>query len=201
MATQTTNLNLVKPDYTDAADIAVINTNMDTIDSNVHGNAVDIAGIATIITGTTNNSGHSVSSGEYFIANGAKYKATATIGTGVTWADKSSSVSDHDLINALNSKITNKLKFVQGVAKIVNAVTTTAGQVANVEFNVSSLINPSKVVYILSASVGLNPAGVFISVAQGYNGNTGIWNAYMLFQNDQTIAANTDVGISLLAVD
>ena len=33
MATQTTNLGLVKPDYTDAADIAVINTNMDTIDA------------------------------------------------------------------------------------------------------------------------------------------------------------------------
>lgn len=111
MATQTTNLNLVKPDYTDAADIAVINTNMDTIDSNVHGNAVDIAGIATIITGTTNNSGHSVSSGEYFIANGAKYKATATIGTGVTWADKSSSISDHDLINSLNSNLMTITKW------------------------------------------------------------------------------------------
>ena len=35
MATQTTNLHLTKPDYTDAADIAVINTNMDTLDAKV----------------------------------------------------------------------------------------------------------------------------------------------------------------------
>jgi len=35
MATYTTNLNLTKPDYTDAADVAVINTNMDTIDTAV----------------------------------------------------------------------------------------------------------------------------------------------------------------------
>ena len=74
-----------------------------------------IAGIATVITGTTNNSGHSISSGEYFIANGAKYKASATIGTGVTWADKATSVSDHDLINALNSKITNLNNTVDAV--------------------------------------------------------------------------------------
>jgi len=102
---------------------------------------------------------------------------------------------------SLNSKITNKLKLVEGVVKIVNAVTTTAGQIANIKFDVSSLIDPSKVAYILSVSAGINPSGVFMSVAQGYNGNTRIWNAYMLFYNDQTIAANTDVWVKLLAVD
>ena len=64
-----------------------------------------IANIATVISGTTNNSGHAISAGEYFIANGAKYKASATIDTSATWSDKSTSVSDHDLINALNSNI------------------------------------------------------------------------------------------------
>ena len=72
-------------------------------------NAQDIANIATVVTGTTNNCGHSISSGEYFIANGAKYKASATIGTGVTWSDKATSVSDHDLINALNGNINNTI--------------------------------------------------------------------------------------------
>ena len=68
-------------------------------------NSDAIANIATVISGTTNNSGHAISAGEYFIANGAKYKASATIDTSATWSDKSTSVSDHDLINALNSKI------------------------------------------------------------------------------------------------
>ena len=37
MSTQTTNLQLTKPAYGEAADIAVINTNMDTIDTAVAG--------------------------------------------------------------------------------------------------------------------------------------------------------------------
>jgi hypothetical protein len=64
--------------------------------------------IATVITGTTNNSGHAISANEYFIADGAKYKASQTIDTGATWAGKCTSVSDHDLINALNSKLTSQ---------------------------------------------------------------------------------------------
>ena len=37
MASSTTNYNLSKPDYTDAADIAVINSNMDKIDTALSG--------------------------------------------------------------------------------------------------------------------------------------------------------------------
>lgn len=37
MATRTSYLNLIKPDYTDAADIADINSNMDTLDTTIQG--------------------------------------------------------------------------------------------------------------------------------------------------------------------
>lgn len=37
MATRTSYLNLIKPDYTDAADIADINANMDTLDTTIQG--------------------------------------------------------------------------------------------------------------------------------------------------------------------
>ena len=43
MATTTTNLNLVKPDYDDTADIDVLNTNMDTIDTEVAKRSVGAA--------------------------------------------------------------------------------------------------------------------------------------------------------------
>ena len=97
-----------------------------------HNDSVDahddaIANIATVISGTTNNSGHAISAGEYFIANGAKYKASATIDTGATWSDKSTSVSDHDLINALNSKITDIGNITTGT---LQTVTTAATQYA-----------------------------------------------------------------------
>ena len=61
--------------------------------------------ICQTITGATNNTGHTINSGEYFIANGGKYQATASIPNGQTWSDKSTAVSDNDIINALNSKM------------------------------------------------------------------------------------------------
>lgn len=99
MATQTTNLHLAKPDYSDAADIAVINGNMDTID------AVSGSVIQTIV-GSTNTTGHTINSGEYFVANGSKYKATASIPNGSAWSGSATAVSDHDLINSLNNNTT-----------------------------------------------------------------------------------------------
>lgn len=58
------------------------------------------------ITGTRNNSGHTINSGEYFIANGGKYKATASIPNGEPWASSAEPVTDNDLIGALNGKLT-----------------------------------------------------------------------------------------------
>lgn len=107
MATNTTNFSLVKPAYADTADIADINGNMDIIDTVMKNNKDATLGIASIITGDTNNSGHAISAGEYFIANGTKYKATATIPSGGTWSNSKTSVSDHDLINALSGNIAN----------------------------------------------------------------------------------------------
>ena len=50
MSTTTTNYNLVKPEYTDDADIADINGNMDTIDSQMKTNADNISTNASAIS-------------------------------------------------------------------------------------------------------------------------------------------------------
>lgn len=99
MATTTTSLKLSKPAYSDTADISVINTNMDTIDTAV-------SKILPVISGTTNNSGYAISAGEYFEANGSLYKASASIPTGNAWSSSATAQSDHGAINALNSKLT-----------------------------------------------------------------------------------------------
>ena len=109
-----------------------------------------IAGIATVITGTTNNSGHSISSGEYFIANGAKYKASATIGTGVTWADKATSVSDHDLINALNGKFTTlnvKRLYIDDVTFTYNSYYLWSSNLPNTKHRVVCVFQQDLVVH------------------------------------------------------
>lgn len=49
MATNTSNYKLTKPDYTDAPDIAVINANMDTIDTQMKTNATAAANVQTAV--------------------------------------------------------------------------------------------------------------------------------------------------------
>jgi hypothetical protein len=71
----------------------------------------DIDAICQTVTGANNNTGHTINSGEYFIANGAKYKANAAIPNGEPWASSADQVSDNDLINALNSNITTEAAF------------------------------------------------------------------------------------------
>lgn len=53
MATRTTYLNLIKPDYSDAADIADINANMDTLDDKIKG--IDSAAIDDTLVPTSDN--------------------------------------------------------------------------------------------------------------------------------------------------
>ena len=94
----------ISPQVLTSGQKAVARSNIGAADASATSEAIQQ--IATVITGTKNNSGHAISADEYFIADGAKYKASQTIDTGATWAGKCTSVSDHDLINALNSKIT-----------------------------------------------------------------------------------------------
>lgn len=100
MATQTDHMKLTKPAYTDSADIAVINSNMDAIDTAT-------SKILPVISGTTNNSGYTIASGEYFEANGKLYKANASIPTNQAWSSSATEQSDNGAINALNAKITD----------------------------------------------------------------------------------------------
>jgi len=116
MATNTTNYNLIKPAYEDIADIADINDNMDTIDGALTDGINATKGIASVITGTTNNSGRTIASGEYFIANGVMYKATASIPSGGVWNNSKEAVSD-DLINTLNN---NKVPKVADSVNNIN---------------------------------------------------------------------------------
>lgn len=58
MATRTTYLNLIKPDYSDAVDIADINANMDTLDDKIKGidsAAIDDTLVPTSDSGTIRN--------------------------------------------------------------------------------------------------------------------------------------------------
>ena len=69
MATQTTNFNLTKPAYTETADIAVINSNMDTIDTVLANEAEQYDATDAYYVG------------DYCIYNGVTYRCTVDIET------------------------------------------------------------------------------------------------------------------------
>lgn len=98
MATQTDHMKLTKPALNESADITVINTNMDTIDQVT-------SKILPVITGSLNNSGYPIASGEYFEADGNMYKATQAIPTGQAWSSSATQMSSNGIINALNGDI------------------------------------------------------------------------------------------------
>jgi hypothetical protein len=93
------------------------------------------------------------------------------------------------------------LKYGESTAKLVNAVTVpSAGAVVEVQLTNSMPIPLSRVKYILSCRFGVNPAGVIMTVAQGYNGDTGIFSVYLKSDNAQTVNAGTDVIIYFIYV-
>lgn len=119
MATTTSSLKLTKPDYSDSADIAVLNTNADTIDTAV-------SKIIPVISGTTNNSGYTIASGDYFEANGNLYKATASIATNSAWSSSATQLSSaHGVVNEIDRAY--DLGTVGTLASLESAIDTLGG--------------------------------------------------------------------------
>lgn len=100
MATTTTNLGLTKPDYTDAADIAVINTNMDTVDTAITATKSDLG-----IVEDGNTATHSITAGQYVIWKGNLYTASSAIAIGTTLSTSNLTAVSNGGLNSLNDQI------------------------------------------------------------------------------------------------
>lgn len=118
MATTTTNLGLTKPAYSDTADIADINGNMDIIDQAIAGTDNAIAIMAN------NNTHTAITSGQYVYVRGhgtladGLYQATANIAQNGTLSASNMTAIPGGGLNALNVKFPN--------IKIESEVTATA---------------------------------------------------------------------------
>lgn len=137
MATSTSNLGLQKPDYSDAADIAVLNGNSDKIDSSV--NATDGA-IAIVSNGNTHPA---IPSGNYVYIRGhgslseGLYKNSTSGTIGVNAPLSSSNVSAissggmnemKSITDTLNSNLSNNV--FQEIAPTGTRCTVVSGGVA-----------------------------------------------------------------------
>lgn len=152
MATNTTNLGLIKPAGTDKVRIAQINQNMDIIDEKIGqvGNTSLQAQVAALGSGlaiVSNGNTHvAITSGQYvYIRNHSSlseglYKATAAIAANVALTTsnvtKSSNGSANDLKSAIDSLNSQKVAYAVGndtIANIQSALVTLAGSMADGE--------------------------------------------------------------------
>ena len=169
MATQTTNYHLVKPAYSDTADIADINGNMDIIDGQMKTNADDVssnsdaiakneAGLAIIVTGDSctqavpaggyayiKNNTHGLAEGLY------KNKSSISFPTSGGTANSTvfEAVSD-GIANALNSKLTGKANSIE--LDIINTGTSKERIIAMVS-TMYSTVGTSYGKYVFSCPI------------------------------------------------
>ena len=130
MATNTTNFNLIKPAYTDTADIADINGNMDKVDVSLNGLADAIAIVAN------NNTHAAIMTGQYVYVHGhgslaeGLYTAKSNIAANATLSTSNLQADGSGGLNALNSKITNIGSYNSTSETSVSVATETATKIA-----------------------------------------------------------------------
>ena len=119
----------------------------------------NVGKILPVITGTTNNSGYTINTGDYFEANGSLYKANASIPINGAWSSSATaqtSTAVNDLKNTLSPSA------YTAPTNLGSGVTVTAGGyvqigkivVVNCRFNVSS--STTGIFYIATFPTPLN---------------------------------------------
>lgn len=116
MATRTSYLNLIKPDYTDAADIADINANMDTLDNTIQG--LDETGSKSLAAHNNATDAHSA--------------MQATVD------DTLVPTADLNTIHNLLSNLGNRIKAATGASGWKGDPATTLASLATLVSNLSS---------------------------------------------------------------
>nr|DAM83069.1 MAG TPA: putative tail fiber protein [Caudoviricetes sp.] len=116
MATRTSYLNLIKPDYTDAADIADINANMDTLDNTIQG--LDETGSKSLTAHNNATDAHSAMQ--------------------TTISDTLAPTADLNTICNLLSNLGNRIKAATGADGWKRDPATTLASLATLVSNLSS---------------------------------------------------------------
>ena len=141
MASNTSHYNLVKPAYDESADIAVINSNMDSVDTQMYKNEQGVnnlqSGLAIVANGNTHAA---ISSGQFvYVKNHSTlsdglYTANSNIAANATLSSTNLTANSNGGLNTLNDQIANKAdtskcvldnKYIQDVTSDLNNLTDT----------------------------------------------------------------------------
>lgn len=144
MATQTSNLGLTKPAYSETADIADINNNMDKVDAAVHGVQ---NGMAILANGNVHSA---VTSGQYVyvrnhgtLAEGL-YTATTNISTNATLSTSNlTAVPNNGALNTLRDDVTS-------LNSNIAPVEVTLSGARNVTINEQRCYKTGKLLYVFA---------------------------------------------------
>jgi len=142
MATSTTNFGLTKPAYNEAADVAVINGNMDTVDTvmGVNRNLAKgaQAGLAIVADGDTHAA---ITAGQYvYVRNNTHslaeglYVASANVSANGNITGSNMTAVSSGGLNALNSKLSNLTYYGALQSKSVS-LNQTSGTILVADFD------------------------------------------------------------------
>ena len=201
MAGSTTNIGLKKPTYSEDADVAIINENMDTLDSTI--SALD-NGLAIV---SNNNTHGAITAGQYvYVRNHGSlaegmYTANSNIAANATLSSSNLTAASSGSLNKLNSDI-NTLNSKITTASIATGITGVdaykAGNVVtlNIATNASISTTTAAWINIGTLPVDLRPSDI-ISFIVFDNSSAG--NSRGNIALPARVRANGDVDVFLFA--
>lgn len=177
MATRTSYLNLIKPDYTDAADIADINANMDTLDNTIQG--LDETGSKSLTAHNNATDAHSA--------------MQATVD------DTLVPTADLNTIRNLLSNLGNRIKAATGASGWKGNPATTLAAMATLASNLSSgsdvTWSGTKFTNTKLGISGVIDTNGYVFFGPNFGGLIIQWITYSFTQS--TIKTNQGGGVSL----
>lgn len=206
MSSQTTNLHLAKPDYSEAADIAVINSDMDLIDNYAGSTTTSLSNTQSslaYIVGNTNTTGGTLSVGTYVYVKGHNTineglrKVTASIANNgnITTSNTTTCTGGgiNDAYNSLNSKIT-------GYTLLLAEGKTTGWQTVNLWGNLSNFRYVA--VYIRNGNIFCGGYFIPVDLFKSYNEQSKYYSIRgYVFDNSHFVEmdiyyiSNTSIGV------
>ena len=95
--------NNITYDSTETYDAGSVGETLNETKNTLNSVETNVGKIIPVITGSTNNSGYTIASGDYFIANGILYKATSSIPADVSWSSSAQAVSGNGVVNVIEA--------------------------------------------------------------------------------------------------
>ncbi len=191
MATQTPNLGLTKPAYSETADIADINNNMDKVDAAVNGVQ---NGMAILANGNVHSA---VTSGQYVyvrnhgtLAEGL-YTATTNISTNATLSTSNlTAVPNNGALNTLRDDVSSLSSKITTSTTIITdgIITLYVKKSANI-VNVNIPFTRAK------TSIAANSATEIATLPDGYRPTSNIFSSFLITGSTGNLVAYVRVAI------